>query len=66
MRRRFLTLLLVTIVINPLTAFTRATQDGKEIDSQIRREGMEHSQIMHTMHFLTDVYGPRLTGGPNL
>ena len=26
---------------------------------------MEHSQIMRTMHFLADVYGPRLTGSPN-
>src|SRR5262249_43435397 len=25
----------------------------------------ENSQIMRTMHFLTDVYGPRLTGSPN-
>ena len=26
---------------------------------------MENSQIMRTMHYLTDVYGPRLTGSPN-
>jgi hypothetical protein len=26
---------------------------------------MENSQILRTMHFLTDVYGPRLTGSPN-
>jgi len=37
-----------------------------EINAKIRAEGMEHSKIMHTMHFLTDVYGPRLTGSPNL
>jgi carboxypeptidase Q len=66
MRRRVPTLLLAAILIFPLTAFTRVAQDGKEIDYQIRREGMEHSQIMRTMHFLTDVYGPRLTGTPNL
>jgi carboxypeptidase Q len=35
------------------------------IETKIRREGMEHSQIMKTMHVLTDVYGPRLTGSPN-
>src|SRR6478672_3024593 len=66
MRRRVPTLLLAAILLFPMTAFTKVAQDGKEIDSQIRREGMEHSQIMHTMHFLTDVYGPRLTGTPNL
>ncbi|HZS46643.1 MAG TPA: M20/M25/M40 family metallo-hydrolase [Blastocatellia bacterium] len=40
--------------------------DTDEINSKIRAEGMEHSHIMHTMHYLTDVYGPRLTGSPNL
>jgi hypothetical protein len=32
---------------------------------RIRKEESEHSQIMKTMHMLTDVYGPRLTGSPN-
>ena len=27
---------------------------------------MQHSQLMRTLHFLTDVYGPRLTGSPSL
>ena len=26
---------------------------------------MDHSQIMRTLHYLSDVYGPRLTGSPN-
>jgi len=33
---------------------------------QIRREGTSRSQIMETLHVLADVYGPRLTGSPNL
>ena len=36
-----------------------------EINAKIRKEGWDNSQIMKTMHFLTDVYGPRLTGSPN-
>ena len=36
-----------------------------DINKKIRAEENDHSQIMHTMHFLTDVYGPRLTGSPN-
>jgi hypothetical protein len=32
---------------------------------KIRDEGQFRSQIMRSMHFLTDVYGPRLTGSPN-
>jgi carboxypeptidase Q len=36
-----------------------------QINDKIRQEEASHSQIMHTMHFLADVYGPRLTGSPN-
>ena len=35
------------------------------INDKSRAEEKDHSQIMHTMHFLADVYGPRLTGSPN-
>jgi len=41
------------------------TNSDPDIQAKIRKEGMENSQIMRTMHFLTDVYGPRLTGSPN-
>jgi carboxypeptidase Q len=36
-----------------------------EVNAMIRKEGRERSQILRTMHYLTDVYGPRLTGSPN-
>lgn len=36
-----------------------------EVNANIRKEGRENSQIMRTMHYLTDVYGPRLTGSPS-
>lgn len=35
------------------------------INARIRKEGMDNSRIMWTMHYLSDVYGPRLTGSPN-
>jgi carboxypeptidase Q len=35
------------------------------VNDKIRAEEKDHSQIMHTMHYLADVYGPRLTGSPN-
>jgi len=38
---------------------------NEEINARIRAEGQNNSQIMRTMHFLTDVHGPRLTGSPN-
>ena len=36
-----------------------------DINQKIRAEENDHSQITHTLHFLTDIYGPRLTGSPN-
>ena len=33
---------------------------------KIRQEGINNSQILRTLHMLTDVHGPRLTGSPNL
>jgi hypothetical protein len=32
----------------------------------IKSEGFERSQVMESLSWLTDVYGPRLTGSPNL
>lgn len=40
-------------------------QEASDINARIRKEGMDNAQIMRTMHFFTDVYGPRLTGSPN-
>ena len=37
-----------------------------QIISSIRDEGFNHSRIMETMSYLTDVHGPRLTGSPGL
>src|SRR5438067_9249828 len=34
--------------------------------SKIKAEGMQRSQVMELMSYLTDVYGPRLTGSPNI
>jgi carboxypeptidase Q len=33
---------------------------------RIKEEGFERSQVMETASWLTDVYGPRLTGSPNI
>ena len=37
-----------------------------DINAKIRKEATGNSKILHTLHYLTDVYGPRLTGSPNL
>lgn len=50
-----------------LSVFLQTTiyAQAPDINDKIRKEGMENSQIMKTLHVLTDVYGPRLTGSPN-
>ncbi len=56
---------LLSIALAPqLPLYSQSTADP-DINKKIRQEEMDHSQIMHTMHFLTDIYGPRLTGSPN-
>jgi carboxypeptidase Q len=47
----------------PLSGDDRPSAD---LEWKIRREAVDRSQIMSTLHVLTDVYGPRLTGSPNL
>jgi carboxypeptidase Q len=64
LRRRAIALsLILSLFALPLIAETLDRDD--DIRDRIRKEGMEHSQIMKTMHMLADVYGPRLTGSPN-
>lgn len=59
-------LLLLQCVLLQNTALAQAARAADDINAQIRREAMENSQIMRTIHYFTDVYGPRLTGSPNL
>jgi hypothetical protein len=53
---------LLVLVVTPLTAQEKLNAD---INAKIRQEEASHSQIMRTLHMLTDVYGPRVTGSPN-
>ncbi|MFQ5709227.1 MAG: M20/M25/M40 family metallo-hydrolase [bacterium] len=36
-----------------------------QVVAKIKEEGIQHSQVMETLSYLTDVYGPRLTNSPN-
>ena len=75
MRKIIALLLLAFLCFSPLrldaqtSAAPSSTQPQERVDTEmywkIRREGMERSQAMRTLHVLTDVYGPRLTGSPN-
>ena len=58
-------LLFVVSLFAPSVVLAQQAQTATEINERIRREGMENSQIMRTIHYFSDVYGPRLTGSPN-
>ncbi len=63
LRRLSLTVLGVALLVAALPA-AEETIDH-EMNARIIHEEMTNSQVMRTLHFLTDVYGPRLTGSPN-
>jgi hypothetical protein len=65
MPSRVLALALITTVALVSQPLAQERVDA-DIQWKIRREAMTNSQIMRTLHFLTDVHGPRLTGSPNL
>jgi carboxypeptidase Q len=46
--------------------FPAAERIDSDVNARIREEGVQRSQLMRTLHFLADVYGPRLTGSPSL
>ncbi|MDM7923299.1 MAG: M20/M25/M40 family metallo-hydrolase [Pyrinomonadaceae bacterium] len=56
-------IMLMQTVLLPGLVFA---QPEANIYERIRKEGTENSQVMKTIQVLTDVYGPRLTGSPNL
>ena len=64
---KFTAFLLLTGLFLQTAPVIRAQQAAKELDiyGKIRKEETDNSQIFRTLHFFTDVYGPRLTGSPN-
>src|SRR3954469_10437841 len=63
MLRPFSTLIAVAALLAALAAQSRLDAD---VNAKIRQEEHANSKIMHTLHMLADVYGPRVTGSPSL
>jgi carboxypeptidase Q len=63
MSRRSLALVLACALSVPLLA-EEAVNDA--VIAQIKIEGFQHSAVMDTLSWLSDVHGPRLTGTPAL
>ena len=69
MKRRVRYLLVSGVALLGL-ALPIAGQSVKPVDLdsiyKIKNEGLNRSEIMETMSYLTDVFGPRLTNSPNI
>ena len=50
----------------PPTQQPAATPDPNDPIVRIKDEGLNHSQVMDTLSYLSDVIGPRLTASPNM
>ena len=71
LRRKLASAFLLYAILLPTIAFGQATapavyQAPKETIDKIKDEGMNRSQVMQTLSYLTDVIGARLTGSPQL
>jgi hypothetical protein len=62
MVRRGLVALLASALFTPPTAVEAQESVDLQAIERIKAEGFERSQVMELMSWLTDVYGPRLTG----
>jgi carboxypeptidase Q len=59
---------LIVVVVIAATVFPRAQSERLDFAAigKIRDEGFTRSQVMDHIFWLTDVYGPRLTGSPGI
>jgi carboxypeptidase Q len=68
MIRRYLGAFLILCLLLMKVASAQALQEkiDLEVINKIKEEGLKRSQLMEILSYLTDVYGPRLTGSPNI
>ena len=64
MKRLACVVLFVTVFIGTALSQPAAEKIDTALIAKIRAEGMNNSKIMETLSYLSDVYGPRLTGSP--
>src|SRR5947209_6979229 len=72
-RRQFAALILLFTLLAPYAAFGQGpgapqqpAPDPNDPIVRIKDEGMNRSQVMQTLSYLSDVIGPRLTASPNM
>jgi carboxypeptidase Q len=71
-RRKLAAFALFCVVLAPILSFAQQPtappppKDPNDPIERIKDEGMNRSQVMQTLSYLSDVIGPRLTGSPGL
>ncbi|HRH46930.1 MAG TPA: M28 family peptidase, partial [Pyrinomonadaceae bacterium] len=68
LKRKIISVVLLSTFLFSSVAFGQATvyQAPKEVIDKIKDEGMNRSQVMQTLSYLSDVIGGRLTASPNM
>jgi hypothetical protein len=70
LKRRVLGVVILYTMLLPTLALGQTApkiyEAPKDVFDKIRDEGMNRSQVMKTMNYMTDVNGPRLTGSPGM
>jgi hypothetical protein len=70
MYKRYATVLLLvsSFLLPGLAASAQAQQEKVDLDAvnKIKEQGLKNSKVMEYLSYMTDVYGPRLTGSPQL
>lgn len=55
---------IVGVTLRPTSGQSPSEAVDIDVLNKIKAEGLERSQVMDTISYLTDVHGPRLTGSP--
>ena len=58
--------LLSTLALTAAAALPLLADGAPDVNWRIRREAVERSALLDSLHALTDLHGPRLTASPNL
>lgn len=68
MRRQMKAMLVIVmlLVLGPTSFLAQVPQEKVDLEvvARIKEEGLQRSRYMEILSYLTDVYGPRLTGSP--
>jgi len=64
--RKAAAVFVVAVVLAAFAGVAAEERVDQDMFWKFRQEGTNNSKVLQTLHMLTDVYGPRLTGSPNL